>query len=202
MNEESGHGAPTAKDKPQLHSSLTLLERAKAGDQASLELLIARYLPRMQRWASGRLPQWARNVNETQDLVQETLFRTFKRIERFEPRGEGALLAYLRKAIFNRINEEIRTARRRPPQGELDSQLQDQTRSPLEKAIGREIRERYERALDNMRPEDGELVVLYELGYTNKEIAELAGKPSANAARMAVERALVRLAREMGKTDV
>lgn len=38
-------------------SSLTLLERAQAGDRAALDPLIARYLPRLQRWASGRLPR-------------------------------------------------------------------------------------------------------------------------------------------------
>ena len=62
----------------ELHSSVTLLERARAGDRAALESLIVRYLPRVQRWASGRLPRWARDMADTQDLVQETLFQTFK----------------------------------------------------------------------------------------------------------------------------
>ena len=35
------------------------------------------------------------------------------------------------------------------------------------------------------------------MGATNDEIAVMLDRPSANAARMAVERALVRLAREM-----
>jgi RNA polymerase sigma-70 factor (ECF subfamily) len=184
------------------HSSLTLLERARAGDRAALELLIARYLPRLQRWATGRLPQWARDIADTQDLVQETLFRTFRGIERFEPRGEGALQGYLRQAILNRIREELRRAKRRPGRSELDSQVEGHARSPLEEAIGQEALERYERALATLRPEDRELVVArIELGYTNQEIAELLDKPTANAARMATERAIVRLASEMGKTQ-
>ncbi len=181
-------------------SSLTLLERARAGDRAALEALIARYLPRMQRWASGRLPPWARDMADTQDLVQETLFQTFKRIDRFDPRGEGALQAYLRQALSNRLRDELRRSKRRPPHGELDSQLADHDRSPLEAAIGAEALERYERALSTLRPEDSEMVVAkIELGYTHQEIAELFGKPTANAARMAVERAIVRLAKEMSK---
>jgi RNA polymerase sigma factor (sigma-70 family) len=188
-------------DRSQLHSSLTLLERAQAGDRAALELLIARYLPRLQRWATGRLPQWARGMADTQDLVQETLFETFKRIEKFEPRGEGALQAYLRQAILNRIREELRRAKRRPAQSELDSQEACDARSPLEQAIGQEALDRYERALARLRPEDRELVVArVELGYTNREIAELLDKPTANAARMAAERAIIRLAKEMEKT--
>src|SRR4029450_4833597 len=155
-------------DRPALHSSLTLLERARAGDREALESLIARFLPRLLRWASGRLPRWARDMADTQDLVQETLFQTFKRIERFESRGEGALQAYLRQALLNRIREELRRTKRRPPRSELDSAAEDHRRSPLEEAIGQEAIERYERGLERLRPEDRELVVAsIELGDTD-----------------------------------
>jgi RNA polymerase sigma-70 factor (ECF subfamily) len=202
MKADRNDSREPSSDRPALHSSLTLLERARAGDREALESLIARYLPRLQRWASGRLPRWARDMAETQDLVQEALFQTFKRIERFEPRGEGALHAYLRQAILNRIREELRRAKRRPARSELDSAAEDDARSPLAAAIGQEAIDRYERALAQLRPDDRELVVArIELGYTNREIAELLDKPTPNAARMATERAVVRLAKEMGKTN-
>jgi RNA polymerase sigma-70 factor (ECF subfamily) len=182
----------------ELCSSLTLLTRAQAGDEAALESLLARYLPRLRRWASGRLPRWARDMADTQDLVQETLLQTFQKIDGFESRGDGALYGYLRQAILNRIRDELRRAKRRPERNELDSAIPGQGRSPLEEAIGREAIERYERALATLRPEDREAVIArIELGYTHEEIAGLLGKPTANAARMTVERALVRLAREM-----
>ena len=200
MKADRNDSREPSSDRPELHSSLTLLERARAGDREALESLIARYLPRLQRWASGRLPRWARDMADTQDLVQEALFQTFKRIERFEPRGEGALHAYLRQAILNRIREELRRAKRRPARSELDSAAEDDARSPLAAAIGQEAIDRYERALAQLRPDDRELVVArIELGYTNREIAELLDKPTPNAARMATERAVVRLAKEMGK---
>ena len=193
--------ASNRSDEQRRTSSLTLLERAQAGDRTALETLIARYQPRLERWASGRLPRWARDIADTQDLVQETLFQTFKRIEAFEPRGDGALQAYLRHAILNRIREELRRTKRRPVKVELDSQAEGDNQSPLEEAIGLEALERYERALAALRQEDREAIVArVELGYTNQEIAELLNKPSANAARMAVERAIVRLAREMTDT--
>jgi RNA polymerase sigma-70 factor, ECF subfamily len=202
MKADRNDSREPSSDRPELHSSLTLLERARAGDREALESLIARYLPRLQRWASGRLPRWARDMADTQDLVQEALFQTFKRIERFEPRGEGALHAYLRQAILNRIREELRRAKRRPARSELDSAAEDDARSPLAAAIGQEAIDRYERALAQLRPDDRELVVArIELGYTNREIAELLDKPTPNAARMATERAVVRLAKEMGKTN-
>jgi RNA polymerase sigma-70 factor (ECF subfamily) len=200
MTEDGNHSREAASERSQLDSSLTLLERAQAGDRVALDCLIARYLPRLQRWATGRLPRWARDMADTQDLVQEALFETFKRIERFEARGAGALQAYLRQAILNRIREELRRTKRRPPTTELDSAAEDRGRSPLEEAIGREAIERYEWALARLRSEDRELVIArIELGYTNREIAELLDKPTPNAARMATERAIVRLAKEMEK---
>jgi RNA polymerase sigma-70 factor (ECF subfamily) len=185
-------------DTGELESSLTLLARAQAGDRVALEALITRYLPRLQRWASGRLPRSARGTADTQDLVQETLFQTFQKIERFDARGEGALFGYLRQAILNRIRDELRRTKRRPETTELDTEIQDQARSPLEEAIGREAIERYERALATLREDDrAAIVARIEMGYTHEEIAGLLGKPTANAARMTVERAIIQLAREM-----
>ena len=179
-------------------SSLTLLSRAQAGDRVALETLVARYRPRLQRWASGRLPPWARDMNETQDLVQEALFQTFQKIEKFEARGDGALYGYLRQAILNRIRDELRRAKRQPATRVVDSGIEDRGRSPLEAAIGNEAVERYEKALASLRHDDREAIVArIELGYTHEELAVLLGKPTANAARMAVERAIVRLARAM-----
>src|SRR5829696_8052644 len=43
-------------------SSLALVERARDGDDEALGRLCARYLPRLQRWAHGRLPSWARGA--------------------------------------------------------------------------------------------------------------------------------------------
>lgn len=181
-------------------ASMALLARAQAGDVLARDVLIARYLPRLRRWAAGRLPRWARALSDTHDVVQETVIQTFNRIERFEARGEGALQAYLRQGVLNRIRDEIRKTQRRPTFAELDSQAEDQGASPLEEAIGTEALARYERALERLRPSDREAIIArVEMGCSNEEIAVALGRPSANAARMAVERALVRLADEMRK---
>jgi DNA-directed RNA polymerase specialized sigma24 family protein len=71
--------------------------------------------------------------------------------------------------------------------------------SPLEEAIGDEALAQYERALANLRPEEREAIIArIELGQTYEEIATILGKPSSEAARVAVRRAVVRLARKMG----
>jgi len=179
-------------------STFQLIEKFRQGDRRALDQLFSRYLPRLQRWASGRLPRWARDLADTQDLVQETLLQTFNRMEAFEPRREGAFLAYVRQAVLNRIRDEIRKAGRKPERAELDEELADRSPTPLEATIGHEKAERYERALSRLRPEDREAIIArVEMGCSYEELAGMLGKPSPDAARKAAQRALVRLAQEM-----
>lgn len=179
-------------------ASQVLLERVRAGDTAALNRLMDRYLPRLSRWASGRLPQWARDLSDTDDLVQDTLIRSVANLDHFEARGEGALQAYLRGAVMNRIRDEIRRRRRIPMSASLGTDMAGQGQSPLEAAIGAETLAKYDRALDRLEPETREAVIArIEMGCSYAEIAELMDKPSPDAARMTVSRALLKLAEEM-----
>ena len=183
-----------------LDSTLVLVERAKAGDREALDHLITRFLPALRRWASGRLPRWTRDLMDTDDLVQETVIRAVNRIDRFESRHEGALQAYLRQAIVNRIRDEVRRSKRSPVETALNENAADRGASPLEQAIGAEALDRYEAALERLRPEEREAIVArVEMDGSYKEVAQALGKPSADAARMAVARAVLRLAEEMSR---
>jgi RNA polymerase sigma factor (sigma-70 family) len=189
-----------AAGKPELDSTYTLVERAKTGDREALNDLFARYLPSLRRWASGRLPQWTRGLMDTDDLVQETVIRALQRIDKFESRHEGALQAYLREAVMNRIRDEVRRSKRSPMEIALDHNAADRAASPLEQAIGAEALERYEAALSRISPDERQaIVVRLEMDGSYKEVAQALGKPSADAARMAVSRAVLRLAEEMSR---
>ena len=179
-------------------STLSLLTRAREGDRSALDELFARCLPNLRRWARGRLPVWARDLADTQDLVQDALLETFKHVDGFEHRGQGALQAYLRQAILNRIRNELKRVGRRPAATDLAPELVDSNQSPLEAAIGAEAIARYDAALARLSEDDRELVVArLELDLSYLDVADATGRPTANAARMAVSRALVRLAEEM-----
>jgi RNA polymerase sigma-70 factor, ECF subfamily len=179
-------------------TTLDLLTRARAGDDGAMNELFARYLPHLHRWASGRLPRWARDLADTSDVVQETLVHTFKKIAGFEYRGEGALLAYLRQAVMNRIRDELRKSQTRAERTPLDPEMTDPGLSPLACAIGQQAVDRYEAALATLTADERELIVgRVELGLTYTELAAACHRPSSDAARMAVGRALVRLAKEM-----
>jgi len=185
-------------EPPDANSTFHLLERAHAGDDQALDALFARYLKPLQHWASGRLPRWARNAGDTHDLVQDTLLNAFRKIGTFEPRREGAFQAYLRQAVMNRIRDHIRRTGTRPTSATFDEMDHEHGSSPLEDAIGLETFERYEAALARLKPEEREAVIArVELGASYEEVARDLGKPSADAARMTIARALVRLAEEM-----
>jgi RNA polymerase sigma-70 factor (ECF subfamily) len=98
----------------------------------------------------------------------------------------------------NRIRDELRRAQRRPSSVALESGVADSEASPLEQAIGAETLDRYDRALDRLTADERELIVArVELGLSYAEVAEATARASADAARMAVGRALLRLAGEM-----
>jgi RNA polymerase sigma-70 factor (ECF subfamily) len=179
-------------------TTVELLSRAKAGDDAARERLVARCLPPLRRWARGRLPLYARDMMDTDDLVQESVIASLRHMDGFEARREGALQAYLRTALANRIKDIIRSKKRRPTQTELPDDPPDPSASPLDQAIGRENTERYEAAMLRLRDADREAIIArVELRYSYQELAIALGKPSADAARVAVVRAVSRLAREI-----
>ena len=176
-----------------------LLQRAKDGDQAALSTLMTRYRPRLERWATGRLPSYARSLFDTSDLVQETLLRAIEGLDKIEVRGPGVFQAYVRQAVLNRIRDQVRWARRRPSTDEVPETVEDRTPSPLESVIGSDVLERYEQALAQLSEEDRRLLHLrIELDFSYEEVAAIMERSSRDAARMAVQRALRKLAEIMG----
>ena len=181
-----------------LETTAVLLERVRSGDAAARDRLISRCLPILTRWAHGRLPGYARDLAETDDLVQITLLRALDHMNEFEPRREGAFMAYLRQILLNQIRDEIRKARRLPEPGPVDAEIQECGPSPLERVMGRDLLDTYEAALAKLPTTQREAAVLrLEMGYTHQEVADALELPSANAARMMVARALVTLSEVM-----
>jgi RNA polymerase sigma-70 factor, ECF subfamily len=180
--------------------SHALLLRAGAGDLGSQNGFCERYRVRLARWARGRLPGWARERVDTEDIVQDVLLGTIRNLDRFRERRPGAIEAYLRQAVDNRVRDEVRRVRLNPG-GHVESGVNepvDDAPSPLIEAIGRETVERFERAVALLSEEARGLVfarVDLEMSYA--EIAAAFGKPSADAARMAVGRALLAVASVM-----
>lgn len=176
-----------------------LVLSAKEGRRDALEALLARYRPRLARWAAGRLPLRARSLLDTGDLVQETLLRAIENIGSIQVKGPGGFEAYVRQAVLNRIRDQVRWAHRRAGSEEPSEDLADHAPSPLEEAIGSDVVRRYEEAMASLSEEERQLLHLrIELDLDYDEITTMMGRPSVGATRMAIQRALHKLAYTMG----
>lgn len=178
---------------------MDLLRGAKGGNREALEALLARYRPRLERWASGRLPNYARSLFDTGDLVQETLLKALEHFDTFEIRP-GGFEAYVRRAVLNRVRDQVRWARSREGSEVISDRVYDPMPSPLENAIGADVVRQYEEAMTQLSDEERQLLHLrIELDLSYEEITAMLGRPNTNATRVAIQRALHKLGQLMGR---
>jgi len=174
-------------------STLHIVERARRGDESAARVLIERALPAVRRWTHGRLPRKTRASADTEDVVQDAVLGTLKRLRTFNHRSLGALQAYLREAVVNRIRDLVRRSKTRGVTVAVPDELPAMEPTALEAAILKEEIATFLGALQRLRPTDRQLIVWrIELGYTLDEIARRTGK-SKPAAAMTVSRAMARL---------
>ncbi len=183
------------REKGGLENTTRLISLIQAGDNDARERLIGRYLPMLRKWAHGRLPVSARDLAETDDLVQITFLRALNRLDTFESQRPGAFLAYLRTILMNAVREELRRRKTVPATTGLLESLPSPQASQVEQAIGRQTLQAYEEALGRL-PENKRVAVVmrieFEMSY--QEIADELEMPSANSTRMMIVRALEELA--------
>jgi len=183
-------------------SLYALLRKAQRGDQNASDKLCREFLPDLKSLAHGRLPGQARGQMDTDDVVQEVFLKVIRRLDSFDPKHHDALRAYLYTSVVNRIKDEYK--RRRPEVVNLEDvqDLAARVATPLEEVIGHEMFERYEASLERLKPQEREMLVAkIELNLPYDQIARLFAKGTPAAARIAVRRALVRLAEEMSMKE-
>ena len=184
-------------------SEQRLLNQVRRGSPSAVEALFARYAPWLRGRASGRLPQWARGGISTSDLVQDVLHHAFARLNWFESKHVGALRVYLRRAVENRVQDELRRATRRLDRarlapGEEPLRPFDDVAPQHQQLLQDETWARYREGLKRLKARDRRLIVgRAELGYNYPHLAAIEGLPTPDAARKALKRALIRLSEFM-----
>lgn len=180
-------------------ATMDLVERARGGDDTAWELLMRRYRGPLQRFARSRLARQPHRLADTDDVVQDVTIKVFRRLHCIELRFPGALLAYLRRSVSNRVADEHRRSIRQGPTATLDDNVPDGQQSPLDLTIDRDKMRAYRAALLTLSHDDRLAIVMrLERGEGYDVIAARLGKPTPNAARVAVARAMFKLARQMG----
>lgn len=174
-------------------TTAVLLNRIKGGDDKAITDLIAKVQPVLTRWAHGRLPMGMRATYDTHDFVQEAITRSLSKLETFKSYKAGAFLAYLRQILVNCINEQFRKKEYRNHRVSEDDAWVNTSRLLIDPDLPALLE--YEQALDQISEQEKNAIILrLEFGLSFQELADELDKPSANAARMYVSRALVKLA--------
>jgi RNA polymerase sigma-70 factor (ECF subfamily) len=180
-----------------------LVAMAKGGDESALNQLCKVYWSRVLWIVRLRMGKELRSKLESMDMVQDVLLCVFRDLEGFTYRSEGDFLRWLSKLVENRlrgkatklhagkrdIRKEVRLDSHGPTtSGKLVGPIETTTPSVI--MSRREDLARLEKAIDALKPEYREIIVLTKIeGLSYKEIADRLGK-SDEAVRKLVSRAL------------
>jgi RNA polymerase sigma-70 factor (ECF subfamily) len=171
-----------------------LILRVQRGDRRAIEQLFTLELPRLRRWARGRVPRRAQHRGTADDLIQEVLIKALRGLRQFSPETGASFQAYLRRALVNMVRDELRAVARSPLVVPLDELQRSYAPSQLDRAIGRQAYARYRAALQRLTPRARQAAVArLERGASYQDVAKRIGCPNALAARAVVGRAVERI---------
>jgi RNA polymerase sigma factor (sigma-70 family) len=182
-----------------------LLARFRAGERIAADELFVRYRPRLDAYLRARVPAGARPLGDTDDLVQDVCVKILGALDRFEMRGIGSFWWFARSIARNHL---IDATRRR--QALHETRLKEESefapaaklRGPPAEAADHESAAAFDRALERVQDHVRRgLLMRLELGLDWSVIAGDCGFPSADAARVAIKRALASIAKEMAGHD-
>jgi RNA polymerase sigma factor (sigma-70 family) len=198
MREEM-HDLSATQEGNHLADTVNILARVRAGDEDARGEILLRYQDPLTCFLGGRLPNSSHGRLDTGDLVQETLAAALRQLERFEYRGIGSFWAYLRRIGINLILQEQRRPEiPRADESECVWSVADASEAPPNSLLRKESFLATEAALARvLEPVRSALLLRLELGLSYRAIAKKCGYPSADAARMAIRRAMESLASEL-----
>jgi RNA polymerase sigma-70 factor (ECF subfamily) len=153
---------------------------------------------------------------ESMDLVQDAFISALRDLENFTYTNEGDFLRWISRIAENRIRDNLdklhadkRDIRKEIPlkdnvQSSQDSFVRDyvpaDSTTPSVIMSKREELDRLEKAIDKLKPEYKEVIVLTKIeGLSYKEVAEQLGK-SPDAVRMLLSRAIQALSNTFEET--
>ena len=186
-----------------------LVSLAKQGDRSALDQLYGVYGERVLRIIRLRMGSELRSKLESMDLVQDVLMSALGDLGGFTYTNEGDFLRWLGKIAENRIRDNLdklhagkRDIRKEIPLNDCASTSRDdpdripqpaRNTTPSVILSRREDLDKLEKAIDELKPEHREVIVLAKIdGLSYQEIGDRLGK-SADAAGHLLLRAMVSL---------
>ena len=142
-------GASDEQAEPPPTATARLLVAARGGDRDAREELHARHQGRLLTLIRARTPPALRHRVAPEDVLQETLLESSRKLDGFEPSGPGAFYRWLAAIARHKLAEAVRAQRadrraREEPLGHPPAASQS---SPSGRAIRDERAERLATAL-------------------------------------------------------
>jgi RNA polymerase sigma-70 factor (ECF subfamily) len=192
-----------------------LVALAKQGDEPALNQLCSVYGERVRRIIRLRLDRKLRPKLDSVDVVQDALILALDGLKDFTYKNEGDFLRWLSRIaenrlrdIFDQFHADKRDVHKEIPfkkegrsteGGSVGAARPMRTTTPSVIASKKEAMDRLEKALDKLKPEYKEIIVLKKIeGLSHAEIAERLHK-NVGAMRMLLARAMAALAITYGQ---
>ena len=179
--------------EPNPTSTLGLLERIRAGDEAAFSTLFWKYSPRLSVLIHYKLSSELRSRVEVDDILQETFLAASRQLERFTYRKPGSFMSWISRIAGNVIVDTARHHGRQKRHPEEFVRLKTASNPRGSEAIdsatpsrilaGKErIRQVLER-LDTLPDDYRQVILLAKIeGLSTEETAERLGKTRENVA--------------------
>ena len=191
------------------HKTQHLVALAREGDEPALNQLCSVYGERVRRIIRFRLDQKLRPKLDSVDVVQDALILAMDGLKDFTYKNEGDFLRWLSKIAENRLRDILdkfhadkRDIHREIPFREEGSSTDGgfigaagpvANTTPSVVVCKKEALDRLEKALDELKPQYKEVIVLKRIeGLSHAEIAERLDK-NTGAVRMLLARAMAAL---------
>ena len=191
------------------HKTQYLINLAKAGDNSAVNQLCRVYGERVRRMVRFRMGRELRPKLDSVDLVQDAILSALEGLGNFTYKNEGDFLRWLSRIAQNvlghqleklhagkrDIRKEMRLDDRGPTTGGGFAGMPGPIESTTPSVImsGKEDLDKLEKALDELKPEHKEVIVLTKVeGLSYKEVGERLGK-TADAVGRLLSRAMVAL---------
>ena len=199
---------PDSKPMTDRTSDQLLVDRVLAGEKHAYDLLVLKY----QHKLVNLIMRYVHDHAEAMDVAQEAFMKAYRALPKF--RGDSAFYTWLYRIAINTAKNHIVAAKRRPlaysediddpERYEWHSGLQD-TDSPEGQALGDELRETVETAINSLPEDLRTAIMLREIdGLSYDEIAQAMDCPVGTVrsrifrAREAIDKAIKPLVDDTG----
>lgn len=188
-----------------LSQTISLIRKAKEGDAAAVDRLFDRYSRVALECARRHAGEALKRKEQVEDLAQSALAEVWRDFRKFDYRGIGSLDRYVNQVVEHKVMKKAEywgaqcreAARERPMRTAGDDSTETRLVEPpvdpltTTQVVSRhETQDRVRGAIDRLPDEHAIPLRLFDIeGLSHKEVAERLSLPSADAARMRVQRA-------------